>query len=137
MRTRHVALAHGKYRTVMRRRPQLLKFHIHVEYKKGVLNTKSDALSRLRIFTPADLVDNMNIPFLTVGEIHGAAVSFVDDIKDDFLAIESAEPVPGSYLQNTLEKMSREQHVDPFCTQLRARLNGGSELHFAPTKLDT
>ncbi|CAN8068650.1 unnamed protein product [Agarophyton chilense] len=115
---------------LMRWRLRLAEFDSDILYKKGTLNTQADALSRLGTSVETEPIDDLEIPCFAVGEADGSAKIKSDDVCDDIPDAEPSEPLTGSFVPITPEKMIREQQMDPFCTQIRSRLNGGATILF-------
>ena len=88
---------------LMRWRLRLSEFDFDVRYKKGTLNTQADALSRLGTSGEAEPADTLDIPCFLVEDLPDAAKVISDDVCDDILAAETAEPPDGSFIPITPE----------------------------------
>ena len=114
-------------------RLRLSEFDFQVEYKKCKLNTQADALSRQATDggTTNDIAEDIPCFMTTEDQAHPSWIrDIVDDEYDEPLAAESL-PTPEILTSITPEELIREQHFDPFCSQMRSRLNGGELLPFA------
>ena len=105
-----------------------------MEYKKGKLNTQADALSRLATDgeTMIDIDDDVPCFMTTEDQTHPVWIR--DIVDDEYGELLAAEPLltPEILTVITPEELIREQHFDPFCSQLRSRLNGGRFCHLRP-----
>lgn len=111
------------------------RFDFDVVYKNGSFKTQPGALSRLCTTgeTQATLDEDEIFCFTVDGQgledpewpenwtLQGA----MDAV---FASGDTEKPLPGNFVPFTTEKMIREQFGDPFCTKLRAPLNGGEDL---------
>ena len=120
---------------LMRWRLRLSEFDFDVEHKKGKANTQADALSRLTTLGETALDVDDEIPCFLLDMTHDTAASANDLdeglMYEDVLLLtrpSSDEPLPP---QISLDELRREQNVDSFCRQTRARLRRGERLPFA------
>ncbi|CAN8062290.1 unnamed protein product [Agarophyton chilense] len=109
---------------------RLAEFDFGILYKECTLNTQADELSRLGTSAETEPIEDLEITCFTVGEADGSAAMTSDDVYDDILDAEPSEPLTGSFVPNNPEEMIREQQIDPFCTQIRSRLNGRATIPF-------
>lgn len=56
--------------------------------------------------------------------------NLIDDVCLYIIVTEQSKPLGGVFVQISLEEIIRKQQVDPFSTQIRARLNGGCQFPF-------
>lgn len=128
----------------MRWRRRLLEFDFEPKYKKGLRNNVADMMSRLPTTAEADEAKEADLPCFQTGSLlffvdHGkgigeelineAEVRDPLDLLDEqnsytfsliAAAIAPEDPVPERI---SLEEMTRAQSEDPFCTEIRARIN--------------
>lgn len=114
-----------------------------VVYKKGAQNTQAETLSRLLTSREALSSKDDYIPCFTAESPEPGSVDpaeperpIIREIEADvnnMLAIgeiSTEKPVPGTFVPIQPEEFIREQFSDPFCTEVRARLNGGEIIPF-------
>ena len=115
-------------------RLRLSELDFQVEYKKGKLNTQADALSRLA--TDGETTDDIDvdIPCLMTVADQAHPLWIRDVIDDEYDELLAAEPLPTPEVLTVItpEELIREQHFDPFCSQMRSRLNGGRRCQLRP-----
>lgn len=109
---------------------RLSEFYLEVRYKKGAPRVQADALSRLGKAAEAEAVENLDFQCFTVDGAEEDTTIVSVDVCDDILVAETSELSMASFLPINPEEMIREQQVDPFCTLIRAHLDGGLQLPF-------
>ena len=116
---------------LMRWRFRLSEFNFEAHQKKGYLNTEADALSRLGTDGETSVEVDENIPcFLAENNTEPDRVE--DQYQREMDAILATSPAPDGELFSaiTTTVFIREQHANPFCSEIRSRLNGGSCYRF-------
>ena len=115
----------------MRWRLRLSEFDYEVRYKKGLLNTQADALSRLSTLVETELELEVDLPCFCADEYSSEDE---EDAKMDYihsaalLALESEEVEPTLLVPITLEELVRSQASDTFCQSICSRLDGEEEV---------
>ena len=120
---------------LMRWRLRLSEFNFVVKYKKGLLNTQADALSRLRTSGDTTVDVDDEIPCYTVDtpDTQDYDVDFGEvDFEEGDLLIAQANitPTAAQLIPVSREEIAIAQLIDPFCANIRTRLNGGEKLPF-------
>lgn len=116
----------------MRWRILLSEFDFEVQFKKRLLSTQADALSRLPTNAEAKPVGGLDIPCVLAEHEEDDIDSVTEhfDMCDAILTTPPARPMPGNVVPNKPEEMVLDQQSDPLRTRIRARLNGGAQLLF-------
>ncbi len=134
---------------LLRWRLRLAEYDFEIKYKLGNLNTQADAMSRLRTSSEAAHEDMEDVPcFLAtraeeeattplclLNEVEPSTDSQeLDDVAADLCDIRADEvfatlppPVPGdpAFTPITHEELVTAQLSDPFCQEIRQKLNTG------------
>ena len=116
----------------MRWRLRLCEFDFQVKYKKGILNTQADALSRLKTTGLTIVPIEEDIPCFVMEEADGYEDVF-DDITtagDEVLVASRQEEQP-ELTAIMLEELLRSQMTDTYCASIRSRLDGGEDIPFS------
>ena len=120
---------------LMRWRLRLSEFHFVVKYKKGLLNTQADALSRLATSgeTTVDIDDEIPCYLAETPEhceenLEFSDINFAEG--DELLAMSLDVPTGDQAATVSREEMATSQMIDPFCADIRSRISGGEQLPF-------
>ena len=123
---------------IMRWRLRLSECNFEVHHRKGYLNTQADALSRLGTDGETSVEVDENIPcFLAENNTEPDWVEYqYQPAMDALLAM---SPAPDGELLSAITpaELVRDQHADPFCSDIRSRLNGGRCCRFRLMITDT
>ena len=130
---------------LMRWRLRLAEFDFNVQYKRGKLNQQADALSRLRTMAETIDDDSEEIPTFLITDsqqLTNEEESTQHEEEEDILSLEDTkwdelfmilpEPTQSDPTFQPIleEELLSTQFSDPFCTEIRRRLNGGEVLPF-------
>ena len=123
---------------LMRWRLRLGEFDFTVKYKKGLLNTQADALSRLPSTGSTTAPLDEEIPCFLSGiledeweeENSQALLEFEFAEVDALLATQTYSRDEDLIQPITREELLREQLTDPFCADIRRQLNEGGAVSF-------